>query len=83
MQEVYRNALRQMVAAAKAADMDIAIGWAVLLALLDDNDRLRRERDDLLTACQAAADWLDYYVADPELLPQLRAAIAKARKQVG
>lgn len=49
MEEVYRTALRGVVQQAQAADMDVAIGWAVLAALLDENDKLRAERGALLS----------------------------------
>lgn len=54
MEEVYRNALRAMAEQAKAADMDVAIGWGVLLALLDENEQLRRQRDMLVSNCRSA-----------------------------
>lgn len=48
MQEIYRKVLRAMAEQAKAADMDVAVGPGVLIALLDENDKLRSERGALV-----------------------------------
>ena len=48
MEEVYRNALRAIAEQAKVADMDVAVGPGVLIALLDENDKLRAERGALV-----------------------------------